>query len=152
MPISTINANVTDTTQETVTIEGINEETISRYFETLNSGNFSATAKLFADDGVMHPPFESHIVGADAIVAYLQKEAQALKVFPQRGIIITKEFDQIQVEVTGKAETSWCGVNVLWHFILNPKKQIVYTRVRLLASPRELLNLQKSANGVTSTS
>jgi anaerobic glycerol-3-phosphate dehydrogenase len=141
--MSTINATVTDTTQETVTIEGINEETISRYFETLNSGNFSTTVQLFADDGVMRPPFESDIVGADAIVTYLQKEAQGLKAFPQRGVITKIKNDQIQVEVTGKAETSWCGVNVLWHFILNPKKQIVYTRVKLLASPKELLNLRK---------
>ncbi|MBW4510208.1 MAG: nuclear transport factor 2 family protein [Scytonematopsis contorta HA4267-MV1] len=141
--MSTVNATVTDAPQEKVTIEGINEENILRYFETLNSGNFSATAKLFADDGVMHPPFESHVVGEDAIVAYLQKEAQGIKAFPQRGIISTKEFDQIQVEVTGKAETSWCGVNVMWLFTLNSQKQIVYTRVKLLASPKELLNLRK---------
>jgi limonene-1,2-epoxide hydrolase len=143
-PMSTVNLTVTDTAQETVTIEGINEKTISRYFETLNSGNFSAIAQLFADDGVMHPPFESQIAGIDAIVAYLQNEAQGIKAFPQRGTIQAIENDRIQVEVTGKAETSWCGVNVLWHFILNPQRQIIYTKVKLLASPKELLNLRKS--------
>jgi hypothetical protein len=123
-------------------IEGVTESTILRYFETLNAGKFEETAALFAEDGVMHPPFESDIVGRDAIICYLQQEAQDVKANPRAGISETLD-GQIQFQVTGKAQTSWCGVNVLWTFILNPQKEILYTRIKLLASPQELLNLRR---------
>ncbi len=127
----------------TLKIEGISEPTILRYFETLNAGAFEATAALFASDGVMHPPFESGIVGSEAIAHFLQLEAQDIKVYPTLGIIETLENDQIQVQVSGKAQTSWCGVNVLWLFILNQQRQILYTKIKLLASPQELLSLRR---------
>ncbi len=125
-------------------IEGVAEPTILRYFQTLNMGEFEATAALFAEDGVMHPPFESGIVGRDAIARYLQQEAQGIKAAPREGISEALDEDQIQFQVTGKAQTSWCGVNVLWFFTLNQQRQIVYTKIKLLASPQELLALQKS--------
>lgn len=128
--------------KEELKIEGITEACILHYFQTLNAGEFQATAALFADDGVMHPPFESDIVGPDAIAAYLQQEAQGIKADPRQGIVETLENDQIQVQVTGKAQTSWCGVNVLWLFILNQQKQIIDTKIKLLASPQELLSLR----------
>ncbi|MCF2146901.1 ketosteroid isomerase family protein [Desmonostoc muscorum LEGE 12446] len=123
-------------------IEGITETRVLRYFETLNAGEFEETAALFAKDGVMHPPLESDIVGCDAIAAYLKQEAQNIKAYPNRGISDTLENGNIQVQVTGKAQTSWCGVNVLWIFILNQQRQILYTRIKLLASPQELLSLR----------
>lgn len=126
-----------------ITIEGITEPTILRYFETLNAGEFEATATLFAADGVMQPPFESGIVGFEAIVHYLQQEAVGIKAYPREGIIENTENDQIEVQVTGIAQTSWCGVNVLWLFILNQQRQIQYTRIKLLASPQELLALRR---------
>ncbi|BDA75540.1 nuclear transport factor 2 [Rivularia sp. IAM M-261] len=124
-------------------IEGIEEPTVLSYFETLNAGDFEATADLFAPDGVMRPPFESDISGRDAIVSYLNQEAKGIKAYPNQGIIEVIEDGQYQVQVSGKAETSWCGVNVSWIFILNESKEIVYTRVKLLASPQELLNLRR---------
>jgi Nuclear transport factor 2 (NTF2) domain len=124
-------------------IEGITEPTILCYFETLNAGDFNQTVALFAVDGVMHPPFESDIVGRDAIANYLQQEAQGVKADPRQGIIEIVESDRISVEVTGKAQTSWCGVNVSWLFILNEQREILYTRIKLLASPQELLNLRR---------
>ena len=127
----------------TLKIEGISEPTILRYFETLNAGAFEATAALFASDGVMHPPFESGIVGSQAIAHFLQLEAQDIQLYPTLGIIETLENDQIQVQVSGKAQTSWCGVNVLWLFILNQQRQILYTKIQLLASPQELLSLRQ---------
>lgn len=45
------------------TIAGISEPVICRYFETLNSADFQATAALFAAEGVMHPPFDEDQVG-----------------------------------------------------------------------------------------
>ncbi|MFN6517961.1 MAG: ketosteroid isomerase family protein [Nostoc sp. CreGUA01] len=120
----------------------ITETTVLRYFETLNAGEFDQTAALFAKDGVMRPPLESDIVGCDAIAAYLKQEAKNIKAYPNTGISDTLENGNIQVQVTGKVQTSWCGVNVLWIFILNQQRQILYTRIKLLASPQELLSLR----------
>ncbi|MEH1783956.1 nuclear transport factor 2 family protein [Nostoc sp.] len=124
-------------------IEGITESSVLRYFETLNAGEFKATAALFAVDGVMRPPFESDIVGADAIAAYLKQEGQGIKAYPNSGIAETLENATIQIQIRGKAQTSWCSVNVLWLFILNQQHQISYTRIKLLASPKELLSLRR---------
>ncbi|OYD94163.1 nuclear transport factor 2 [Nostoc sp. 'Peltigera membranacea cyanobiont' 213] len=129
--------------KEEFQIEGITETSVLRYFETLNAGEFEATAALFAVEGVMHPPFESDIVGTDAIAAYLKKEGQNVKAYPNTGIAETLETGEIQVQVTGKAQTSWCSVNVLWLFILNQQRQILYTRIKLLASPQELLSFRR---------
>ncbi|MBD0386076.1 ketosteroid isomerase family protein [Nostoc sp. XA013] len=129
--------------QEEFQIEGITETNVLRYFETLNAGEFEATAALFAIDGVMRPPFESDIVGIDAIAAYLKQEGQNIKAYPKTGIAEALENATIQVQVTGKAQTSWCSVNVLWLFILNQQGQISYTKIKLLASPQELLSLRR---------
>jgi hypothetical protein len=128
--------------KEKFQIEGITETSVLSYFETLNAGEFESTAALFAVDGVMRPPFESDIVGRDAIAAYLKKEGQNVKAYPKTGIAETLETGEIEIQVTGKAQTSWCSVNVLWLFILNQKQQIFYTRIKLLASPQELLSLR----------
>jgi hypothetical protein len=128
---------------EKIQIEGIIEPTILRYFETLNVGDFQATAALFADDGVMYPPFESGIVGPEAIAIYLQQEAENIKACPRQGIAETLENEEMQFQVIGKAETSWCGVNVKWLFILNRERQIIGAKIKLLASPQELLALRK---------
>ncbi|MBW4560419.1 MAG: ketosteroid isomerase family protein [Mojavia pulchra JT2-VF2] len=129
--------------KEEFSIEGIAEPTILRYFQTLNAGELKATSDLFAEDGVMYPPFESGFVGPDAIATYLQQEAQNIKAFPHKGISEILEDGQIQVQVTGKAQTSWCGVNVLWLFILNQQQQIIHAKIKLLASPQELLTLRR---------
>jgi hypothetical protein len=126
-----------------LSIEGITQPTIVRYFTTLNAGEFAKTAALFATDGVMHPPFESGIVGGDAIAAYLEKEAQGLTAYPIEGMAETLENGQIQVQVAGKVDTSWCGVNVAWQFILNQQQEILFAKIKLLASMQELFHLQK---------
>lgn len=123
-------------------IPGITESTILNYFQTLNAGNFIATAELFAVDGVMYPPFESGIVGKNAIARYLQTEAQDVKAYPEQGIVATLDDGQLQVQVRGKAQTSWCSINVLWLFSLNPQRQITNAQIKLLASPQELLALR----------
>lgn len=126
-----------------LTIEGITEPTVIRYFETLNAGDFKETSALFAADGTMRPPFESGIMGSEAIVAYLQQEAQGMKLEPRQGITQTLDNEQIQVQVTGIVQTSWCGVNVSWLFVLNQQREIVAATVKLLASPQELVNLRR---------
>jgi hypothetical protein len=130
-------------TSVSLTIEGITEPTVLRYFETLNAGNFEATSALFTADGVMRPPFESGIVGPDAIAGYLQQEAQGMKLEPRQGIAQILENEQIQFQVTGKVQTPWCGVNVSWLFLLNQQREITAATIKLLASPQELLNLRR---------
>lgn len=124
-------------------IEGITELTVTRYFETINAGEFDATAALFAADGTMYAPFESGIVGPEAIANYLKQEAQGMKLEPHQGIAQTLENKQIQVQVTGKVQTSWCGVNVSWMFVLSQQREIIAATVKLLASPQELVSLRR---------
>ncbi len=127
----------------TQTIAGVNNDTISNYFESLNTGDFSTTTALFATDGVMYAPFESGIVGGDAIASYLQQEALGLKAEPHQGIIESQEDDLVQIRVNGKVQMPLFGVNVSWLFILNSQQQIVSVTVKLLASPQELINLRR---------
>lgn len=125
------------------TIEGIDESVVWRYFQTMNAADYEGTAALFAPTGVMHPPFEEPIEGTEAIATYLKAEAKGMQLFPREGIAETLEEDQIQVRVKGKVQTSLFGVNVAWIFILNPEREILYTQIKLLASPQELLNLRR---------
>ncbi|MBW4567489.1 MAG: nuclear transport factor 2 family protein [Tolypothrix carrinoi HA7290-LM1] len=134
---------IATTEAEKFQIEGISEPVILRYFESLNAGEFDETASLFAPDGVMQPPFESGIVGLDAIATYLKQEAQGIKAEPRQGISENLDNNQIEFQVSGKAQTTWCGVNVMWLFVLNQERQIQFTRIKLLASPQELLNLRR---------
>lgn len=126
-----------------LTIAGITEPVVLRYFKTMNAGDFEATAALFAEDGAMNPPFESPIVGHDAIASYLQAEAKGMTLSPREGISATLEDGDTQIQVSGKVQTPVFGVNVSWIFILNQKQEIVYTKIKLLASPQELLNLRR---------
>ncbi|MDJ0776082.1 MAG: ketosteroid isomerase family protein [Mastigocoleus sp. MO_167.B18] len=122
-------------------IEGVNEPTIFRYFHTMNAQEFHLTAALFAEDGVMYPPFEEAIVGTEAIANYLHKEAQNIKVYPRQGILGNTESGNSRFQVTGKVETPLFGLNVLWDFILNQEKNILSAKIKLLASPKELLSI-----------
>lgn len=140
---STTPASAAENHTEEFSIEGITETSILRYFQTLNAGEFAATAALFAEDGVMYPPFESGFVGPDAIAAYLEQEAKDIKADPHKGIAEILENEHIQVQVAGKALTSWCGVNVSWLFILNQQRQIKEAKIKLLASPQELIALRR---------
>ena len=132
-----------DNSAATIAIEGITEPTILRYFETLNARDFEAGAALFAPDGVMYPPFESGITGSAAIANYLQQEAQGMNLEPREGIINFVENDCLEVQVAGKVQTSLFGVNVSWLFVLNQQREILTTKIKLLASPQELLNMRR---------
>ena len=129
--------------KESIQIQGISEPTIQQYFQSLNAGDYEKTASLFAENGVMHPPFESGIVGRDAILSYLNKEAIDIKACPDEGISETLEDKRNQTKVAGKVETPWFAVNVSWLFILNENLQILDVKIKLLASPQELLSLRR---------
>lgn len=126
-----------------LTIEGITQPVVLHYFETMNAGDYEATATLFADTGAMHPPFEEPIEGKKAIATYLAAEAKGMQLFPTKGLAETLEDDQTQIQVTGKVQTPLFGVNVSWLFVLSPEREILSTRIKLLASPQELLSLRR---------
>ncbi|HEY9670877.1 MAG TPA: ketosteroid isomerase family protein [Waterburya sp.] len=137
------NATPTLTSAVNLAIEGINEPVVLRYFQTMNAGEYEATAALFAPTGAMHPPFEQPIEGQEAIAGYLQAEAKGMQLLPTTGVAETLEDDQIQIQVSGKVQTPLFSVNVAWIFILNSEQEIVYVKVKLLASPQELLKLRR---------
>lgn len=126
-----------------LSIEGITEPTVLRYFESMNAGEYEVTATLFAPTGEMHPPFEKPIVGPEAIASYLKAEAKGMQLSPRQGIAETLSNDQKQIQVTGKVQTPVFGVNVSWIFVLKPEGEILSAKIKLLASPQELLSLRR---------
>lgn len=135
--------DLTSTSITDLTIEGITEPVILRYFETMNAGDYQATVTLFAESGAMLPPFEEPIVGQEAIANYLDAEAKGMQLLPREGIAETLEDEQTQIQVSGKVQTPLFGVNVSWIFVLNSEREILSARIKLLASPQELLKLRR---------
>jgi len=137
---------MTATTRPIITssikIAGITKPTVLRYFETLNAGDFEATANLFALDGVLHAPFEEPIIGSSSIATYLKTEARGMQLEPQQGVSQILEDGNVEVQVSGRVQTSAFGINVAWLFLLNSDQKILSVTVKLLASPQELLNLR----------
>ena len=137
---------MTATTRPIITssikIAGITKPTVLRYFETLNAGDFDGTANLFADDGVLHAPFEAPIMGSISIATYLKTEARGMQLEPQQGVSEILEDGNVEVQVSGRVQTSAFGINVAWLFLLNSDQKILSVTVKLLASPQELLNLR----------
>jgi len=137
---------MTATTRPIITssikIAGITKPTVLRYFETLNAGDFEATANLFAEEGVLHAPFEEPIIGSISIATYLKTEARGMQLEPQQGVSQILEDGNVEVQVSGRVQTSAFGINVAWLFLLNSDQKILSVTVKLLASPQELLNLR----------
>ncbi len=125
-----------------IKIAGITKPAVLRYFETLNAGDFEATANLFAEDGVLHAPFEEPIIGKSSIATYLKTEARGMQLEPKQGISQSLEDGKVEVHVSGRVQTSAFGINVAWLFLLNFHQEILSVTVKLLASPQELLNLR----------
>lgn len=134
---------LTQSQPQTSPLENITNPVILQYFDTLNAGNYQATASLFAFDGALHPPFESPVVGAQAIATYLEAEAKGMQLQPGQGIMETLEENLLQYKITGKVKTPLFIVNAAWQFILNPEQKIISVEVKLLASGQELLNLRR---------
>jgi hypothetical protein len=138
--------NLPDSVSSASTVLGsLSEPAIQAYFETLNAGNFQATANLFAAEGQLLPPFESPIVGRDAILAYLETEARGVTAMPQAEIKKDQApaSDQISIAVVGKVQTALFIVNVEWLFLLNSQAEILSVKIKLLASLQDLLNLKR---------
>lgn len=133
----------TATDTNSLIIDGMSEPIVLNYFTTFNESKFDETVALFAENGALHAPFESPIVGREAIATYLEAEAKGMKLLPREGIKETVEEDLQLVRVTGKVETPLFGVNVSWQFLLTPEDEILAVKVKLLASPQELLKLRR---------
>ena len=114
---------------------------IDSYFSTLNHEQFELTADLFSDQGQLIPPFETPVVGQQAIADYLKQEAldMIFEPFSETSQILPN--GQTDVEVRGKVSTSLFKVNVVWNFLLSEKNKIDLVKVNLLASMQELLHL-----------
>ncbi|MCM1984336.1 ketosteroid isomerase family protein [Lyngbya confervoides] len=115
--------------------------TVHQYFSTLNQGAFAQTAALFAQDGVLYPPFEEGVQGPEAIAAYLSQEAQGIQIEPL-------EIDPIPdcpyaFQVKGRVKLSWCQVKAAWKFVLSPDSAIASVQIKLLASLQDLLQFRQ---------
>ena len=123
--------------------------TISVYFATLNANQFSATAQLFAVDGQLLPPFESAIVGREAITAYLNAEANGLKAYPQTLKTEVLSTHETRLQVIGQVQTALFTINVSWQFVVTPAAEaaeaaeIVSLKIKLLAPLKDLLHLKR---------
>ncbi len=129
--------------KESIAIEGTEESAIVNYFTTINQAEFAQTAALFATDGELQAPFEQPIIGRKAIASYLSQEAKGMKLLPKKASYESPE-NQTKVNVIGKVKTSLFSVNVSWRFNLNQDKQITKAKIKLLASPQELLGLKQT--------
>jgi ketosteroid isomerase-like protein len=117
--------------------------TISAYFATLNANQFSATAQLFAVDGQLLPPFESAIVGREAILAYLNAETNSLKAYPQTLKTEVLSTQETRLQVIGQVQTALFTINVSWQFVVTPAAEIVSLKIKLLAPLKDLLHLKR---------
>ncbi len=130
--------------KEITSIVDIKTPTILNYFEAFDAGDYEATSQQFAIDGTLHPPFESPIVGRDAIEHYLNAEAKGITSQPQQEAIgQILEDGCTEIQVTGRVKTPLFGVGVSWLFTLNDRQEIVLLKLKLIASPQELLKLRK---------
>lgn len=120
-----------------VAVTEINNQTIKLYFATINSDKFWKTATLFAENGELHPPFESPLVGQKNIANYLEKEAPGMKLIPKQWTEKATEY-----QVIGTVQTPLFSVNVQWNFVLNGHGEIDSVKIKLLAKLEELLILK----------
>ena len=121
------------------------------YFRSFNQNQFNQTVALFEEEGALVPPFDPPVVGQPAIQAYLEKEASNITAFPQQWEIGDAADGSRQVTVTGKVNAVVFKVNVAWYFTIavsdeSSDEKIRRVRIKLLASPAELLGLRSSSS------
>jgi hypothetical protein len=130
-----------------VSIEGIDNSTISSYMNNMNANDFEALIELFLPDGALQPPFQRPIVGKEAVMRFFKEECQNLVLIPEKAIAEPADGGYTQIKVTGKVQTPWfgssVGMNIAWRFLLDPDNKIFFVAIDLLASPKELLNLAR---------
>ena len=128
--------------QDLLNIEDIQSQVIHNYFLTLNENNFEEFAALFSPDGLLIPPFESAIVGRDAICQYLQTTGIEVKAFPQSGTVQPENNGITVYQISGNVKTSYFTINVVWIIEVNAEQQIVSAKIKLLATLEDLLRFK----------
>jgi hypothetical protein len=129
--------------QSHVSIKGIDETVVDRYFLSLNEGDFISVSELFSVEGCLCPPFEKKIFGRDSIASYLQAEAKGMKAFPEFGTLNYSGDESTVYQVMGTVKTSFFLVNVCWKIQVNSQKEIISVEVKLLAELQDLLSLKR---------
>ena len=117
------------------------EFAVQSYFSTLNQGQFELTAALFSDQGQLVPPFDSPVIGPQAIADYLKQEAVDMRFQPRSATSQVLPNGKTDVEVRGQVSTSLFKVNVVWNFWLSDQGKIDLVKVNLIASMQELLRI-----------
>ncbi|MGK7896864.1 MAG: ketosteroid isomerase family protein [Xenococcus sp. (in: cyanobacteria)] len=117
------------------------EFAIQSYFSSLNQGQFDLTSVLFSKQGQLVPPFDSPVVGQQAIAEYLKQEAVDMKFQPRSATSQVLPGGKTDVTVRGQVSTSVFKVNVVWNFLLSDQGQINLVKVNLIASMQELLRI-----------
>ncbi|MEM7760397.1 MAG: nuclear transport factor 2 family protein [Cyanobacteria bacterium P01_A01_bin.40] len=134
---------VATATEQVLSITDLEKLNIIKYFKTINQAEFDQTAALFIESGKLLAPFEKPLVGREAIASYLAQEAREMKLFPETGTIAAINDSEQQINLTGKVKTALFTVNIGWYFTVNSVGQIITAKIKLLASPQELLGLKK---------
>ena len=124
-------------------IAGVASPSIVAYFNSLNSGDFAATAALFTDNACLHPPFDLPLSGRDAIATYLEQEARGMIFCPESGTMLIKDNDISQYHIQGKVKTNYFTINVSWLMQLTSADRICLVEVKLLAPLSELLKIKR---------
>lgn len=114
---------------------------VETYFRTLNQGQLDLTAALFSEKGQLIPPFDSPVVGRQAIADYLKQEATDMNFYPTSETTQVLVDGRLEVKVKGKVSTSAFSVKVVWNFII-ADAEIDLVMVNLLASLQELINIR----------
>ena len=134
---------ISSSNETILTLEDLKNLGIITYFNSINQEDFEKTVALFAVNGELLAPFEKPIVGRNAIASYLSSEARGMELLPQEGEIDLDDDGTQQINITGQVKTYLFSVNVGWYFTLNQSQLIQMVKIKLLASPQELLKLNK---------
>jgi hypothetical protein len=133
--------------RQKISIEGVENLTVTSYMELLNANDFDNLIQLFLVDGALQPPFKKPIVGADNILRFFKEDCQNLKLLPERGLTEPADDGFTRIKITGTVQTPWfgagVGMNVAWRFLLNSDGKIYFVAIDLLASPAELLKFAR---------
>lgn len=142
-------------TSELETSTVVEESAIARnlteeYFRSFNENQFEQTAALFSEEGALVPPFDPPAIGHQAILDYLEKEASKITAFPEQWETQAAEADTWHTTVAGKVNAIVFKVNIAWYFTIRSTDneagaEIERVRIKLLASPAELLGLRTAS-------
>jgi hypothetical protein len=134
-----------------IAISELQAPVIHQYFSSLNQLKFKAVANLFAEEGLLYPPFDRGICGRAEIYRYLEAEARDIQAFPESSTVRFRksalqpktEASSTVYRILGKVKTNYFTVNVGWSIEVSPDDEICSVRVKLLAELQDLLTLKR---------